>query len=136
MVSNMEKPYVYKSLFEDITQVSSIGVKAHLCTLSDIVHDFPQHIYWNSLNFLSDAVLQFLYSVRSVSIDLLLQIAPQVKNPMLINQASVEAMSKCRRKTRCVAVGESLFKKKNDSTANARCSSDQRCMMTEGFKPH
>ena len=35
MVSNMEKHYVFKSLFEDnITQVSSIGGKAHLCTLS------------------------------------------------------------------------------------------------------
>jgi hypothetical protein len=78
MVSNMEKHYIFKSLFEEnITQVSSIGGKAHLCTLSYIVHDFPQHIYWNSLNFLSDAILQFLYSVRSVNIDLLLQIAPQ-----------------------------------------------------------
>ena len=41
-------------------------------------------------------------------------------------------MSKCRRKTRCVTVAESLFLK-NVSTANARCSSDQRCMMTKGF---
>ena len=32
MVSNMEKHYVFKSLFEDnITQVSSIGDKVHLC---------------------------------------------------------------------------------------------------------
>ena len=39
MVSNMEKHYVFKSRFEDnIIQVSSIGGKAHLCTLSDIVH--------------------------------------------------------------------------------------------------
>jgi hypothetical protein len=76
----MEKHYVFKSLFEDnITQVSSIGGKANLCTLSDTVHDFPQHIYWNSFYFLSDGILQFLYSVRSVSIDLLLQIAPQEK---------------------------------------------------------
>jgi hypothetical protein len=76
----MDKDYIFKPLFEDnITQLSSIGGKAHLCMLSDIVHDFPQHIYWNSLNFLSDAILQFLYSVRSVSIDLLLQIAPQGK---------------------------------------------------------
>jgi len=68
MVNNTEKRYVFKLLFEDnITQVSSIGGKAHLCTLSD-VRDFPQHIYWNSLNFLSDAILQFLYSVRSVSL--------------------------------------------------------------------
>ena len=28
-----------------------------------------------------------------------------------------------------------VFKKKNVSTANARRSSDQRCMMAEGFKP-
>jgi hypothetical protein len=65
MARNMEKHYIFKSLLEDnITQVSSTGGKAHLCTLSDIVHDFPQHIYWNSLNFLSDAVLQFLYCVQ------------------------------------------------------------------------
>jgi len=43
-------------------------------------------------------------------------------------------MSKCRRKTCCVTVVEPLFLK-NVSTANARCSTDQRCMMTEGFKP-
>jgi hypothetical protein len=39
-------------------------------------------------------------------------------------------MSKCRRKTRCITVAESLFLK-NVPTANARCSSDQRCMMTK-----
>jgi hypothetical protein len=61
----MEKHHIFKSLFEDnITQVSSTGDKAHLCTLPAIVHGFPQHIYWNSLNFLSDAILQFLYSVQ------------------------------------------------------------------------
>jgi len=43
-------------------------------------------------------------------------------------------MSKCRRKTCCVTVAEPLFPK-NISTANARRPSDQRCMMTEGFKP-
>jgi hypothetical protein len=43
-------------------------------------------------------------------------------------------MSKCRRKTRCATVAESLFLK-NFSTANAQCSSDQRCMMTEAFTP-
>jgi hypothetical protein len=43
-------------------------------------------------------------------------------------------MSKCLPKTRCVTVAEPLFKK-NVSTANARCSSDQRCMMKENFKP-
>jgi hypothetical protein len=38
----MEEHYIFKSLFEDnIIQVSSIGGKAHLCMLSDIVHDFP-----------------------------------------------------------------------------------------------
>jgi hypothetical protein len=45
-------------------------------------------------------------------------------------------MSKCRRKTHCVTVVKSFFIfKKNVSTSNARCSSDQRCMTTEGFKP-
>jgi hypothetical protein len=42
-------------------------------------------------------------------------------------------MSKCLRKTRCITVAELLFLK-NVSTANARCSSDQRCMMTKGFR--
>jgi hypothetical protein len=42
-------------------------------------------------------------------------------------------MSKCGRKIRFVTVAESLFVK-NVSTANTRCSSDQRCMMTEDFK--
>jgi len=36
--------------------------------------------------------------------------------------------------TRHVTVAESLFLK-NVPTAKARCCSDQRCMMTEGFKP-
>jgi hypothetical protein len=68
MVSNMEKRYVFKSLFEDnVTHVSSVGGKAHLCTLFDIVHGFPQHIYWNSLNFPSDAILQFLYRMAEKS---------------------------------------------------------------------
>jgi hypothetical protein len=43
-------------------------------------------------------------------------------------------MSKCSPKTRCVTVAKSLFIQ-NVYTANARSSSDQRCMMTEGFKP-
>ena len=49
MVRNMENHYVFKSLFEhNINHVSSIGGKAHLCTLSDTVHDFPQHISYSS----------------------------------------------------------------------------------------
>jgi hypothetical protein len=44
MVSNMEKHYVFKSLFEDnMTQVSPIGGKANLCTLSDMCHS--AHIF-------------------------------------------------------------------------------------------
>jgi hypothetical protein len=42
-------------------------------------------------------------------------------------------MLKCRRKTRCVTVAEPLFLK-NVFTANALCSTDQRCMMTKGIK--
>jgi hypothetical protein len=46
MVSNMEKHHTFKSLFEyNVIQVSSIVLNAHLCTLSDIVHNFPQHIH-------------------------------------------------------------------------------------------
>ena len=41
-------------------------------------------------------------------------------------------MLKCRRKTRCVTVAESLFLK-NVSTANARRSSDQRCMILKAL---
>jgi hypothetical protein len=60
----METHFMFKSLFEDnITQVRSIVFNAHLC-ISHIVHDFRQHIYWNLFNFLSDAILQLLYSVR------------------------------------------------------------------------
>ena len=63
----MEKHYIFKSLFEDnITQMSPIVLNAHLCTLSDIVHDFSQHIYWNLLNSLSDVILQLLYSCTTL----------------------------------------------------------------------
>jgi len=44
-------------------------------------------------------------------------------------------MSKCRRKTRCVTVAESLFLKKTFPQQTLECPSDQRCMMTEGFNP-
>ena len=69
MVRNMEKHYVFKSLFEDnITQVSSFGGKAHLCTLSDIFGEqrpSPSN-------------------------------SPTGKNHMLINQASVEVIQRLR----------------------------------------
>jgi len=42
-------------------------------------------------------------------------------------------MSKCPRKTRCFTEAEPQFIK-NDSKANARCSTDQRYMITKGFK--
>jgi len=39
----MEKHYVFKSLFEDnITQVSSIGGKAHLCTFAAFSRSFAR----------------------------------------------------------------------------------------------
>jgi hypothetical protein len=48
----MEKHVIFKSLFEDnITQMSSIVFNALLCKLSDIVHDFPQHIHKLLLHF-------------------------------------------------------------------------------------
>jgi len=43
----MEKHYVFKSLFEDnITQVSSIGGKAHLCTFVAFSRSFAR-VYCN-----------------------------------------------------------------------------------------
>jgi len=39
----MEKHYIFKSRFEDnITQVSSIGGKAHLCTFAVISRSFAR----------------------------------------------------------------------------------------------
>jgi len=39
----MEKHYIFKSLFEDnITQVSSIGGKAHLCTFAVFSRSFAR----------------------------------------------------------------------------------------------
>ena len=47
MVSNMEKHYVFKSLFEDnVTQVSSIGRRTLRTTLKCMCHS--AHIFWCS----------------------------------------------------------------------------------------
>jgi len=123
----MEKHYVFKSLFEDnITQVSSIGGKAddyaemHVplgthCLVSIQFEGDQEASCWQWMSLVLNCVTQFniVWHVGTF--------------PFL-------PMSKYRRKTRCITVPESLFLK-NVSTANARCSSDQRCMMTEGFKP-
>jgi len=46
MVSNMEKHYVFKSLFEDnTTQMSSIGGKAHLWTFVAFSRSFARVSY-------------------------------------------------------------------------------------------
>jgi hypothetical protein len=61
------------------------------------------------------------------------ELCNQIQYCLACRNLSNPPESKCRRKTRCITVAESLFLK-NVSTANARCSSDQRCMMTKGFR--
>ena len=127
MVSNMEKHYVFKSLFEDnITQVSSDEGQAHLCTLSDIVHDLPQHISYSSR------------ATRRLLVDNGCR-SPELCNPIQYclacrNLSIPPDVKMSSKNTLRDSSWQTLFLK-NVSTANARCSSDQRCMMTEGFKP-
>jgi hypothetical protein len=123
----MEKHYVFKSLFEDnITQVSCIGGKAEDYAEMHVPHGthFPVFVHFegNQEGFLSTMDALDLNCVTQFNI-----VWHVGTFPFLL-------MSKCRRKTLCVTVVESLFLK-NVSTANARCPSNQRCMMTEGFKP-
>jgi hypothetical protein len=121
----MEKHYVFKPLFEDnIAQVSSIGGKVEDYAEMHVplgAH-FPVFVRGRPGGFLStmDAVV--------------LNCVTQFNIVWRVGTFPCLPMSKCRRKTRCVTLAESLFLK-NVSTANARFSSDQRCMITEGFKP-
>jgi len=124
----MEKHYVFKSLFEDnITQVSSIRGKTH-------------HVVWQCPWLSTWRTFSRVHTVRGRPGGFLLTMDAVVLN--CVTQFNIVwrvgtfpflPVSKCRRKTH-VTVAESLFLK-NVSTANARWSSDQRCTMTEGFKP-
>jgi len=127
MVRNMEKHYVFKSLFEDnITQVSSIGAECW-------------GLRWNAC-----ATRRTFYSVRTVrgrpggfllTMDaVVLNCVTQFNIVWHLRTFPFLPMSKRHRKTCCVTVVESLFLK-NVSAANARCSSNQCCMVTEGLKP-
>ena len=129
MVSNMEKHYVFKSLFE------VLGVK---CKAIEWRRAESWGLRWNAC-----ATRRTFSGVRTVwgrpggfvlTVDaVVLNCLTQFNIVWCVGTYPFLPMSKCRRKTRNVTVAESLFLK-NVSTANARCSSDQRCMMTEGFR--
>jgi len=128
MVSNMEKHYVFKSLFEDnITQVNSIGGKAHLCTLKCMCHS----AYIFRCSYSSRATRRLLVDNGCSS--------PELCNPiqycLACRNLSIPTDVKMSSKNTVRYSSGIIVKKKKVSTANARCSSDQRCMMTEGFKP-
>jgi len=72
----------------------------------------------------------FLFTMDAV----VLNCVTQFNIVWCVGTFSFPLISKCRRKTRCVTVAGSLFLK-NVSTENGRCPSDQRWVMTEGFKP-
>jgi len=101
----MEKHYVFKSLFEDnITQVSSIGGKAHLCTLSDIVHYFPRRTF-SGVRTVRGRPGGFLLTMDAV----VLNCVTQFNIVWRVGTFLFLPMSKCRRKARCFTVAESLF---------------------------
>jgi hypothetical protein len=123
----MEEHYVFKSLFEDkITQVSSIGAERwglwwNACATGG-TFSAVRAVWGRPGGFLSTVDVVVLNCVTQFNIFWRVGTFPS------------HPMSKCRRKTCCITVAESLFLK-NVSTANALCPSDQHCMMTEGFKP-
>ena len=129
MVSNMEKHYVYKSLFE------VIGVK---CKAIEWWRAERLGLPWNTC-----ATRRTFSGVRTVrgrpggfmlTMDaVVLNCVTQFNIVWRVGTFPFLPMSKRRWKTRYIMVAESLFLK-NVSTANARCSSDQRSMMPEGFK--
>ena len=127
MISNIEKHYVFKSLFEDnITQVSSIG--AELWGLRR--NACASRRTFSGVRTVRGRPGGFLLTLDAV----VLNCVTQFNIVWLVGTFPFLPMSKCLRETLCVTVAESLFLK-HVSTANARCSSDQRCRMTEGFKP-
>jgi len=125
MVSNMEKHYIFKSLFE------VLGVN---CKAIEWRRAERWGLRWNAC-----ATRRTFSGVRTIrgwpggfllTMDaLVLNCVTQFNIVWHVGTFPFLPMSKCRRKTRCITVAESLFIK-NVSTANARCSSDQRFMMT------
>ena len=105
MVSNMEKHHVFKSLFEDnITQVSSIGGQAHLCTLSACA----TRRTFSGVRAVRGRPGGFLLTMDAV----VLNCVTQFNIVWRVGTFPFLPMSKCRPKTRCVTVAESLFLKK------------------------
>jgi len=126
----MEKHYVFKSLFE------VLGVK---CKATECRRAERWGLRWNAC-----ATRRIFSGVRTVrgrpggfllTMDgVVLNCVTQLNIVWRVGTFPILPMSKCRGKTRCITVAESLFLK-NVSTANARRSSEERSTMTEGFKP-
>jgi len=120
MESNMEKHYVFKSLFEDnITQVSSSGAERRGLRRNA----FASRRTFSGVRTAWGRPGGFLLTMDAVG----LNCVTQFNIVWRVGTFPFLPMSKCRRKTRHVTVGESLFLK-HVPIANARCSS-------EGFKP-
>ena len=126
MVSNMEKHYVLKSLLEDISlrwaPLKVRHISARCLTLS--------MTFLSIFRTVRGRPGGFLLTMDAVDLNCVTQFSIVWR----VGTFPFLPMSKCRRKTRCVTVAVSLFIK-NVSTANARCSSDERRVMTDGFKP-
>ena len=130
MVSNMEKHYVFKSLFE------VLWVK---CNAIEWRRAERWRLRWNAR-----ATRRTFSGVRTIrgwpggfllTMDaLVLNCVTQFNTVWRVGTFPFLPMSKFRWKTRCISVAESLFLK-NVSTANPRCSSNQSSVITEGFKP-
>jgi hypothetical protein len=116
----MEKHYVFKSLLED--NITRAPLEQNAEDYTEMHVPLGAHFQGQPGGFLLTVDAVVLNCVTQFSIVWRVGTFPFLP------------MSKYRRKARYVTVVESLFLK-NISTANARCSSNQRCMMTEGFKP-
>jgi hypothetical protein len=127
MVSNMEKHYVFKSLFEDnITQVSSIGGKASR-TLKCMCHS--AHIF--RCSYCSRATRRLLIDNGCNSPELCnpIQHCLACRNLYILPDVKMSSKNTLRHSN-----GIIVFKK-TFPTPKARCSCDQRCLMTEVCKP-
>jgi hypothetical protein len=121
----MEKHYVFKSLFEDnITQVSSIGAE-HWGLLWNAC---STHRIFSGVRTFRGRQGGLLSTVDAV----VLNCVTQFNIVWHVGTFPFLPMSKGCQKTLRYRSG--IVLKKKVSTAHAQCSSDQRCMMTEGFK--
>ena len=102
MVSNMEKHYVFKSLFEDnITQVSSIGCKAEDYTEMHV----PLGAHFSGVRTVRGRPGDFLSTMDVV----VLNCVTQFSIVWRVGTFPFLPMLKCRRKARCITATELLF---------------------------